>query len=58
MSPARPFSMVLRALPGPATTGELVGQVEVVDTGEVTPVRSLTELGDVLRRLAAPEAGA
>jgi len=50
--------MVLRALPGPATTGELVGQVEVVDTGEVTPVRSLTELGDVLRRLAAPEAGA
>jgi hypothetical protein len=49
----RPLSLVLRALPEPAAAGELVGHVEVVATGEVAVVRSLNELGDVLRRVGA-----
>lgn len=49
-----PLSLVLRVLPAPAATGELVGHVEVVATGETATVRCLDDLAEVLRRLAAP----
>lgn len=57
--PARPLSLLVTALPGPARGGELVGHAQVVATGDVVAVHSLTELGVLLRRLSAelgPEA--
>jgi hypothetical protein len=47
-----PVSLVLRCLPAPAAEGALVGQVEVVETGEVLPVRDLVELVALVQRVA------
>ena len=41
-------SVVLRLLPGPLGEGEVVGQVEVVSTGEQVAVNGLAELLAVL----------
>jgi hypothetical protein len=52
---ARPHvSLVLRLLPERAEAGELVGQVEVVETGEVVVVRHIDDLVDLITRLASP----
>ena len=48
-------SVVLRLLPGPLVDGEVVGQVEVVATGERLPVNGLGELVSAL--VAAGRAG-
>ena len=48
-------SLVLRLLPGPATAGELVGQVEVVDTGERLVIRSVDDLVAIATHLATPQ---
>jgi hypothetical protein len=47
-----PVSLVLRCLPAPAAQGALVGQVEVVETGEVVPMRDLGELVALVQRVA------
>lgn len=48
-----PVSLVLRCLPAPAADGALVGQVEVVETGEVLAMRDLDELVAHVQRVAA-----
>jgi hypothetical protein len=51
----RPISLVLRLLRGPAGDGRLVGQAEVVGTGELVSVQEPAELLDLVRRLADDE---
>jgi hypothetical protein len=51
----RPISLVLRLLRGPAEDGRMVGQAEVVGTGELVSVQEPAELLDLVRRLAADE---
>ena len=46
------MSLVLRCLPAPAADGYLVGQAEVVDTGEVIAIRHLDDLVSAVQRLA------
>ena len=53
--PRDPISLVLRLMNAPAAAGRLVGQVEVVDTGEVVTVRSSTEFVALVQTLAARE---
>ena len=53
----RSISLVLRLLRGPAGDGRLVGQAEVVGTGELVSVQEPAELLELVRRLAADEAG-
>jgi hypothetical protein len=48
----RPISLVLRLLRGPAIDGRLVGQAEVVGTGELVTVHEPDELLNLVRRLA------
>jgi hypothetical protein len=50
-----PISLVLRLLPGPAGDGRLVGQAEVVGTGELVALQAPNELIDLVRRLADTE---
>lgn len=52
-----PISLVLRLLPGPAGDGRLVGQAEVVGTGELVTVQAPGELIDLVRRLADADPG-
>ncbi|HRE00389.1 MAG TPA: hypothetical protein PLV68_03765 [Ilumatobacteraceae bacterium] len=60
-SPARPptpvgrgtISVVLRVLTDRAAAGHLVGQAEVVDTGEIVRVHDQDDLHRLIRRLAA-----
>lgn len=54
MEPSATISLILRILSGPAADGRLVGQVEVVETGEVIPVHTGEELAELARRLAVP----
>ncbi len=51
MSPSH-LSLVLRLLRAPATNGELVGQAEVVDTGESVVIHSLSDLQQLASRVA------
>ena len=44
-------SLLLRVLPEPATRGELIGRVEVVETGETVMVHSPEDLIRLLQRL-------
>ena len=53
----RSISLVLRLLCGPAGDGRLVGQAEVVGTGELVSVQEPAELLELVRRLACDEAG-
>ena len=46
------ISLVLRVLSEPASEGRLVGQVEVVDTGEIVPLTTSDELLRLVRRLS------
>jgi hypothetical protein len=48
----RPVTVILRAIPAAARDGRVAGMVEVVDTGEMIPVRDLSEFVSVLARLA------
>ena len=50
-STSRPVCLLLTALGTAASRAEFVGRVEVVTTGEVIAVRSLDELGQLLKRL-------
>jgi hypothetical protein len=47
------ISVVLRVLAGPAAQGRLVGQVEVVDTGEVVALSETDDLAALVQRLSA-----
>jgi hypothetical protein len=47
-------SLVLRFLAGPAGEGRLVGQVEVVATGEVVAVNGAADLVALAGRLVNP----
>jgi len=47
----RPITVIIRALPGPACERRIVGQAEIVDTGEVVPVADIDDLIAVLHRL-------
>jgi hypothetical protein len=51
------FSVLLRLLPGPLAGGQVVGELEVVRTGERVSVRSVDELMAQLRRAAHDAAG-
>ena len=52
MSDKRVVSVMLRCLPDPAADGLVVGQAEVVDTGEQVPIRQVSDLVAMLQRLA------
>ncbi len=47
------LSLVLRLLRAPAGRGELVGQVEVVDTGESVVIHGVSDLQQLASRVAA-----
>ena len=55
MLPRRHLSLVLRFLTEPARDGRLVGNVEVVDTGERVMIQSPDDLVQLVNRLAADE---
>ncbi len=44
-------AVVLRLLTDPAGSGQLVGQAEVVDTGELVRIRETGDLVELVRRL-------
>jgi hypothetical protein len=46
------ISIVLRVLSEPAGEGRLVGQAEVVETGEIVPLAAHDELLRLVRRLS------
>jgi hypothetical protein len=48
----RPVSLILRVLPGPAADGELIGQIETVDSGVVAFLRRGDDAVGVLCRAA------
>jgi hypothetical protein len=50
-----PISLVLRVLREPAADGRLVGQAEVVGTGEMVTVQESSELLALVRRLAVDD---
>jgi len=47
------LGVVLRVLPGPAADGRLVGEAEVVATGERITIRAVEDLVALLSRLAS-----
>jgi len=47
-----PVSVVLRLLPGPASDGRVVGEAEVVSTGERVAIRAVEDLVRLACRLA------
>jgi hypothetical protein len=49
----RPLTVVLRVVPEAAADGRIAGRLEVVDTGESVPIRSVDDLVAALRELAA-----
>ncbi|MFN8023974.1 MAG: hypothetical protein U0Q03_20755 [Acidimicrobiales bacterium] len=51
-------SLVVRLVETPATGDRLVGEVEVVRTGERHRFRDADELVDLIRRLRRPEVAA
>ena len=48
----RPLSVVLRAVASAASERRIAGRVEVVDTGEVFPIRDIEDLVELLYHLA------
>lgn len=52
MSATRQVRLILRLLAEPASRRELVGQVEVVETGEVVTVHSAADIEALASRLA------
>jgi hypothetical protein len=50
-----PISLVLRLLREPAVDGRMVGQAEVVGTGELVTVQEPSELLALVRRLAVDD---
>jgi hypothetical protein len=48
--PSRPLTFVCHLLAAPAALGELVGHVEVVDTGEIVGVRDVAQFLALLTR--------
>ena len=48
-------SLVLRLLTEAADRGALVGHAEVVDTGEIVPVRDVADLVRLVRRVGHDE---
>ncbi len=50
------LTVVVRLAAERAADGHMVGQVEIVRTGERITVRGTDELIDVLRRAASPDA--
>jgi hypothetical protein len=48
----RPVSLILRVLPGPAADGELIGQIETVDSGVVAFLRRGDDAVGLLCRAA------
>ena len=52
---ARSVRLVLRLVPDRAVSDEIVGQVEVVRTGERVSVNGVDELLAVIRRAAAAD---
>ena len=57
MFPRQHLSLVLRCLTEPARDGLLVGNVEVVDTGERVLIQSLDDLVQLVTRLVAAGEG-
>lgn len=56
VAPVRHIGLVLRLVAERASAGDIVGQVEVIDTGELVAVRSAAELQALITRLSlAPE---
>lgn len=56
MAAVRQIGLVLRLVAEHASAGDVVGQVEVIDTGELVAVRSVAELQALITRLSlAPE---
>ena len=53
----RPVSLILRVLPGPAAAGELIGQIETVDSGVVAFLRRGDDAVGVLCRAASTSPG-
>lgn len=49
---SRPITLVLRVVAEAARDGRLAGRAEIVDTGEIVPIRTADELLDLIRRLA------
>jgi hypothetical protein len=49
------ISLVLRLLREPAVDGRMVGQAEVVGTGELVTLQEPAELLDLVRRLAVDD---
>jgi hypothetical protein len=56
MSDKRVVSVMLRCLPDPASDGFVVGQAEVIDTGELVPIRRVDDLVEMIQRLATSPA--
>jgi len=52
MSPSH-VSLLLRLLRVPATNGVLVGQAEIIDTGESVVIHSVSDLQQLASRAAA-----
>ena len=57
MSPAlppersnRPFTLLLRVLPRQGVAGRLVGQAEIIETGEVVAIGGAGDLADLVER--------
>jgi len=48
------MSVLLRLLAAPAADGSLVGQAEVVDTGELVSLHGVADLERLAQRLARP----
>jgi hypothetical protein len=46
-------SLLLRLLRAPATSGDIVGQAEIVDTGESVVIRNMSDLQELAARVAA-----
>jgi hypothetical protein len=49
----RPFTVVLRLLPEPGASGQLVGHAEVVATNETVVITGEDDLVALVRRLSA-----
>jgi len=50
--PSRPVTLICHLLAAPAAAGEVIGYVEVVATGDVVSIASLTDLLALLHRVA------
>ena len=46
----RPFTLLLRVLPRQGVAGRLVGQAEIVETGEVVTIGDAADLAELVER--------